>query len=74
MIEEIIEQLAKENGRSMNAEIVYRLQKSVSNGFADAVNAIPRVMIDNVEYVPRAEIQILNDETQISDAQAEAGK
>ena len=34
-LKEKIEEAAKENGRSMNAEIVYRLQQSLDEGRAE---------------------------------------
>ena len=39
-LKEKIEEAAKENGRSMNAEIVYRLQQSLDEGRAETISNI----------------------------------
>ncbi|MEH8253418.1 Arc family DNA-binding protein [Aeromonas veronii] len=59
-LKDSLDQLAKENGRSMNAEIVYRLQKSVSDELEAAsadsgeVGDVHYIDFQNLSLTPRA--------------------
>jgi len=55
-LKEKIEEAAKENGRSMNAEIVYRLQQSLDDPqeeHVDGFHTIDMKVIDHRNYPPQ---------------------
>ena len=54
-LKEKIEEAAKENGRSMNAEIVYRLQQSLNEeqeDHVDGFHTIEMKVLDHRNYTP----------------------
>ena len=55
-LKEKIEEAAKKNGRSMNAEIVYRLQQSLvaeQEEHVDGFHTIQMTMADHRNYTPK---------------------
>ena len=55
-LKEKIEEAAKKNGRSMNAEIVYRLQRSLDEEqeeHVDGFHTIQMTMADHRNYTPK---------------------